>query len=461
MSIAEASKRIPEKVFRDPVHDYIHIQQQVIMDLINTKEMQRLRRIKQMGTASYTFHGAEHSRFSHSLGVYEIARKICDKFVRNYAIEDGGVWDDSERLVVLCAALLHDIGHGPFSHTFESIFNTNHEEITQQIILSENTEVNHVLRSVSEDFPNKVASVINKTYPNPQVVQLISSQIDADRMDYLLRDSYFSGTNYGNFDLSRILRVMHPYKDGIRFDYNGMHAVEDYITSRYQMYMQVYFHPVSRGMEMLLNHLLKRAQELFLTEDPYLDHETYAPFLEPFFMQNWTLDDYLRLDDGVLQTYFQHWIHFANDPILKDLAIRFIDRKPFKSVTYSEEENQEDLKVLIDLVGKLGYDIRYYVALNSRFDLPYDFYRPSAEKPRTQIELVEKNGNMVELSVASSLIAAFTGQQRGDERIFLPNELFYGKNRNHITLFEPILKQIHAMTKSGKLTPLDEHLDID
>ncbi len=413
MSIAEASKRIPEKVFRDPVHDYIHVQHQVIMDLINTKEMQRLRRIKQMGTASYTFHGAEHSRFSHSLGVYEIARKICDKFVRNYAIEDGDAWDDSERLVVLCAALLHDIGHGPFSHTFENIFDTDHEKMTREIILSEATEVNQILRGVAADFPHQVASVIDKTYPNPQVVQLISSQIDADRMDYLLRDSYFSGTNYGNFDLSRILRVMHPYDDGIRFDYNGMHAVEDYITSRYQMYMQVYFHPVSRGMEMLLHHLLKRAQELFLTKDTFTSRDTYASFLEPFFTQDWTLEDYLRLDDGVLQTYFQHWIVYAEDPVLRDLADRFINRKPFKSVTYNEEENQADVKTLIDLVGKLGYDIRYYVAMNSRFDLPYDFYRPSAEKPRIQIELVEKNGHMIELSQASSLIAAFTGQQRG------------------------------------------------
>lgn len=461
MSIAEASKRIPEKVFRDPVHDYIHVQQQIILDLINTKEMQRLRRIKQMGTSSFTFHGAEHSRFSHSLGVYEIARKICDKFVRNYAIENGGVWDDSERLVVLCAALLHDIGHGPFSHTFESIFDTNHEEVTQEIILSEDTEVNQVLRTVSPDFPRQVASVIDKTYPNPQVVQLISSQIDADRMDYLLRDSYFSGTNYGNFDLSRILRVMHPYKDGIRFDYNGMHAVEDYITSRYQMYMQVYFHPVSRGMEMLLNHLLKRAQELFLDKDKFKGHETYAPFLEPFFDQTWTLSDYLRLDDGILQTYFQHWITYADDPILRDLSVRFIDRKPFKSVSYNEENDQEEIKDLVDLVGKLGYDIRYYVAINSRFDLPYDFYRPESEKPRTQIELVEKNGHMVELSQASSLIAAFTGQQRGDERIYLPNELFYGKNRDNITLFEPLLNQIHAMTKTGKITSIEEANDID
>ncbi len=104
-----------EKVFRDPVHNYVHVQHQVILDLINSKEVQRLRRIKQLGTASFTFHGAEHSRFSHSLGVYEISRRICDIFQRNYSIEKVGPngWDDKERLVTLCAALLHDVGHGP------------------------------------------------------------------------------------------------------------------------------------------------------------------------------------------------------------------------------------------------------------------------------------------------------------------------------------------------------------
>ena len=247
-----------EHVFRDPVHDYIHVQHQIILDLINSSEFQRLRRIKQLGTSSLTFHGAEHTRFTHSLGVYEITRRICDKFQRNYATQtpDDGGWDDNERLVALCAALLHDIGHGPYSHTFEHIFKTNHEEITVAIITSPETEVFKVLAKISEDFPAQVASVIQKTYPNPQVVQLISSQIDADRMDYLLRDAYHTGVNYGTFDLTRILRVIRPYKDGIYFQLSGMHAVEDYIVSRYQMYMQVYFHPVSRGMEVILDQFL-------------------------------------------------------------------------------------------------------------------------------------------------------------------------------------------------------------
>lgn len=130
----------------------------------------------------------------------------------------------------------------------------------------------------------KVASVINKTYPNPQVVQMISSKLDADRMDYLLRDSYFTGTHYGTFDLTRILRVMRPYEGGIVFDKTGMHAVEDYIISRFQMYQQIYFHPVSRSMEVILSHLLKRAKDLYLKNE--LEDGFAKNYLEPFLTKN-------------------------------------------------------------------------------------------------------------------------------------------------------------------------------
>lgn len=216
-----------EKVFRDPVHNYVHVKYQVILDLINTSEFQRLRRIHQLGTTSLIFHGAEHTRFAHSLGVYEIARRIIESFEENFPskIPGDGLWDDSEKLLTLCAALLHDIGHGAYSHTFEHIFGTDHEQITRDIITSDTTEINHVLEKVGPDFPEKVASVINKTYPNKQVVEMISSQLDADRMDYLLRDAYNTGVKYGTFDLSRILEVMRPYQDGICFEMSGMHAL--------------------------------------------------------------------------------------------------------------------------------------------------------------------------------------------------------------------------------------------
>ena len=185
----------------------------------------------------------------------------------------------------------------------------------RQIITNPETEINAILVRHAPDFPDKVASVINHTYPNKQVVQLISSQIDCDRMDYLLRDSYFSAANYGQFDLMRILRVIRPVEGRIVFDRSGMHAVEDYIVSRFQMYMQVYFHPASRAVELILQNLLKRAQKLYPEQPAYF--QKTAPGLIPFFEKKSSLADYLALDDGVMNTYFQIWMS-SEDHILSD-----------------------------------------------------------------------------------------------------------------------------------------------
>lgn len=404
-----------EKVFRDPVHNYIHIQNQTIYELINTKEFQRLRRIKQLGTSSFTFHGAEHSRFSHCLGVYHIAKTITDAFSLNYPL----VWNPQENLVTQAAALLHDVGHGAYSHTFEGLFGTDHEAVTQEIITSPETEINAVLRKVSPDFPEKVASVIAHKYPNPQVVQLISSQIDADRMDYLLRDAYYSGAVYGEFDMARILRVITPTHEGIVFKANGMHAVEDYLISRYQMYMQVYFHPASRAMEVQLAKLLARAKVLYHENDSYFKQS--SPCLVPFFEQNHQLKDYLSLDDGVMNTYFQAWI-WHDDPILSDLASNYINRHLLKSVKF-DKESEPQLEILERLVAEAGYDTDYYTGKHSNFDLPYDFYRPNSDKPRTQIEIVDKDGTLTELSQLSPVVASITGTIHGNRRFYFPRAM--------------------------------------
>ena len=404
-----------EKVFRDPVHTYIHVDHQVIYDLINTKEFQRLRRIKQLGTSGYTFHGGEHSRFSHCLGAYEIARRITKIFDEKYL----QTWDNHESLLVMVTALLHDVGHGAYSHSFERLFDTDHEEITRQIITSPETEINRVLTQVSPDFPEKVASVINHTYPNKQVVQLISSQIDVDRMDYLLRDSFYTGASYGQFDLTRILRVIRPVENGIAFQRNGMHAVEDYVVSRYQMYMQVYFHPASRAMEVLLQNLLKRAK--FLYEDQKDFFKLTSPNLLPFFEKRFSLQDYLALDDGVMNTYFQSWMA-SPDTILSDLAQRYVNRKVFKSMIFSEE-NEKHLDVLRQLVKQVGFEPDYYTAIHRNFDLPYDFYRPDVEKPRTQIEIIQKDGSLAELSSLSPIVQSLTGTRQGDNRFYFPKEM--------------------------------------
>ncbi|NQJ21357.1 HD domain-containing protein [Streptococcus suis] len=404
-----------EKVFRDPVHNYIHVDLELIYKLINTKEFQRLRRIKQLGTTSYTFHGGEHSRFSHCLGVYEIARRITLKFEEKYP----DLWNPAESLVTMVAALLHDIGHGAYSHTFERLFDTDHEEMTCAIITSPETEINAILMQVSPDFPDKVASVINHTYPNKQVVQLISSQIDVDRMDYLLRDSYFTGANYGEFDLTRILRVIRPTENGIAFKESGMHAVEDYVLSRYQMYMQVYFHPASRSMEVLLQNLLNRAKLLYQSKKDFF--AATSPRLVPFFEQQVSLPDYLALDDGVMNTYFQSWID-GPDRILSDLAHRYINRKVFKSITFKKED-ENALECLRRLVTEVGFDPDYYTAIHHNFDLPYDIYRPNAEKKRTQIEIYRKDSTKVELSTLSPIVRSLSGTIHGDSRFYFPKEM--------------------------------------
>lgn len=404
-----------EKVFRDPVHNYITVNHPVIYDLINSKEFQRLRRVKQVSTTVFTFHGAEHSRFSHCLGVYEIARRVTEIFDAKFP----EIWDTNEDLLTMVAALLHDVGHGAYSHTFEKLFDTDHEAITQEIITSPDTEVNAILCQVSPDFPEKVASVINHTYHNKQVVQLISSQIDCDRMDYLLRDSYYSGANYGQFDLTRILRVIRPTKDSIVFEYNGMHAVEDYIVSRFQMYMQVYFHPASRAMEVLLQNLLKRAKYLYHIDSHFF--EKTSPNLIPFLANQASLADYLSLDDGVMNTYFQAWIS-AEDDILADLASRFVNRKVFKSVTF-EEESRKDLSHLVELVKSVGFDPDYYTGIHVNFDLPYDIYRPEKKEPRTEINMIQKDGSVVELSTISPIVKTLTGTIYGDRRFYFPKEM--------------------------------------
>jgi len=409
-------KLAEEKVFKDPVHRYIHVRDRVIWDLIDTKEFQRLRRIKQLGTTYLTFHGAEHSRFSHSLGVYEIVRRIVDDVFRGRK-----EWEEEDRLLSLCAALLHDLGHGPFSHSFEKVFHLDHEEFTQMIILGD-TEVNRVLRRVSDPFPKQVAEVIAKTSEKKLVVSLISSQIDADRMDYLLRDAYFTGVSYGHFDMERILRVMRPSEDQAVIKKSGMHAVEDYIMSRYQMYWQVYFHPVTRSGEVVLMKLLHRAKKLY--------EENYQFKLEPLhfrslFNNDVTLEDYLRLDEAVVLYYFQLWQE-EYDPILRDLCHRFINRNLFQYVEWDPAVH--DYKKLWELNGlfqEAGIDPDYYLVLDSSSDLPYDFYRPGEEEERLPIHLLMPNGELKELSRESKIVEAISGKRQTDHKLYFPQDFLY------------------------------------
>ncbi|WP_203248406.1 HD domain-containing protein [Sporosarcina beigongshangi] len=414
-------KLIEEKVFKDPVHRYIHVRDKVIWDVIGTSEFQRLRRIRQLGTTYLVFHGAEHSRFHHSLGVYEIVRRIIDD-----GFSHRPEWNNEERLVTLCAALLHDLGHGPFSHAFEKVFNLDHEQFTQAILLGD-TEVNGVLRCVAPDFPQKVADVIGKTYPDKLVISLISSQIDADRMDYLQRDAYFTGVSYGHFDMERILRVMRPAEEQAVIKYSGMHAVEDYIMSRYQMYWQVYFHPVSRSAEVILTKILHRAKHLH--DEGYIFKQEPTHF-RSFFDRTFELEDYIALDESILLTYFQIWMK-EEDAILSDLCYRFINRRLFQYAEFDPATEYRKIGELEQLFKQAGIDPTYYLVADSSSDLPYDFYRPGEENERLPIYLQMPNGDLSELSRSSDIVDAISGKKRTDHKIYFPEDLLNeGKDQN-------------------------------
>ena len=425
-------KLVEEKVFKDPVHRYIHVKDQVIWDLIGTREFQRLRRIKQLGTTYLVFHGAEHSRFHHSLGVYEVVRRIVDDIFKGRP-----EWDESERLVVLCAALLHDLGHGPFSHAFENVFELDHEKFTQDI-LTGNTEINAVLQRVSPQFPQDVSDVIGKTYANKQAVSLISSQIDADRMDYLQRDAYFTGVSYGHFDMERILRVMRPREDQVVFKQSGMHAVEDYIMSRYQMYWQVYFHPVSRSAEVILTKALHRAKELSLTGYQF---DVEPRHFQKFFNRTFSLTDYLALDEGIVMTYFQSWMN-EKDEILADLCDRFINRRLFQYIEFDPAKDYRKLAELEQLFKEADINPAYYLEFDSSSDLPYDFYRPGEEGERVPIHLLMPNNELRELSRSSDIVESISGKRRTDHKLYFPEDLITQAGKN-----EEVKKQIVMLLK--------------
>lgn len=391
------------KVFRDAVHNYIHVDQPVLLELINSKEMQRLRRIKQLGGTHQVYQSAEHSRFCHSLGVYFIVRKMI------FNSEIGDYINDYDKLTVMCAALLHDLGHGPFSHCFEEAFGFNHEEYTIKII-NNDSEVHHILENFEPGFSKKVSSVIAKTHPNKILIQMISSQLDADRMDYLLRDSYFTGTTYGHFDLYRILRAMKVFNNKIVYKASGVQAIENYILARYHMYWQVYYHPTSRSYEQLLISIFRRMKDLYL--DGYDFGE--IRYLEPFLKGKVNVVDYINLDENIVLYYFR-FLSEGKDKILADLCNRFLNRKLF---IYRDLNNSDEKLKMMDRYAKKGYDPRYYVVSDDQSQIPYLYY----DNDETEAIEILINHQTKALPEVSEIVGAIINSKKNkiDHKIFYP-----------------------------------------
>ena len=408
--------KLEEKVFRDPVYGYVHVYDQLIWDLIQTKEVQRLRRIKQLGGTYMVFHTAEHSRFSHSLGVYEMARKIIRALMHR-----GTILSEDERLLVLSAALLHDLGHGPFSHSFESVFSVRHELFTERIIM-ENTEVNRVLEAYQKGFATKVRDVINKTYPNPLIISIISSQLDADRLDYLLRDAYFTGAPYGEIDVERILRTMRVVNNKIVYKVSGMHAIEDYLMSRYQMYWQVYLHSTGRSFDLVIQNMLRRVRELIFSG--YEFKRPLEALKDLFLEEEPSVETYLKFDDSTI-SYYASLFTDEEDEILLDLADRFINRRLLKEVHYTpNDETNEKLKQVKEYMIELGINPDYYLLTDHSVKTPYDYYGHKTNCLPDCIELLMRDGSIQEISEVSTIIKGIIAvKPKQEHKVYFPLDL--------------------------------------
>ncbi|WP_218082862.1 HD domain-containing protein [Anthocerotibacter panamensis] len=341
------------RTYHDPIHGGIELKgsdplERMIIQLIDTPEFQRLRRVRQLDVASLTFHGAEGSRFTHSLGVFAVARRVFDRLAGNYP----GL--EEYRALVLTAALLHDIGHGPFSHASEEIFSYDHEDWTRKI-LNGPTRVAQLLKGYDPRLPQQLLQVFLGEFPVPLVGQLVSGQLDCDRLDYLLRDSYFTGAQYGHLDLDRIISALDydtPTRSLVVRGRKGLVAVEHYLTVRYFMYTQVYNHSKNLAARFVLSCILRRARELVQAGELVVDEVLQVWFSTS--SEQWPLGMYLACDDTVMYYHIQRWQN-CTDPVLAELCRQLTDRdlpKAWEITSLSAEQRTKLMERLGTLLSE-------------------------------------------------------------------------------------------------------------
>lgn len=318
------------KVFRDPLYGYINVDYKIISDLIDSRELQRLRRITQLSGVSMVFPTAEHSRFTHSLGAYQMANLVIA------GVDGFDKVSEYEKLLFLIAALLHDVGHGPFSHAFECVMEKSHEDMGIEIILNKNTEINKIL-AIGENLASDVACIIKHSGKYPLIEELVSSQLDVDRMDYLSRDAYFTGAPYGTLDYLRIIRSMKIVDNKILVKASGIYSIESYLMSRYHMYFQVYFHPTARAYECILEAIYARIKDLVLDGKKIdADVEAFMNVLK----DNNDIESYLILDDSYIWGLIKQ-LGKSNDKVLRQMTKAIEGRHLFKCLELSNAKEDE------------------------------------------------------------------------------------------------------------------------
>ena len=383
------------KIINDPVHGFIKIPRGLLLDIVRHPLMQRLTRIKQLGMSSFVYPGAQHTRFQHSLGAYYLTTEAL------LTLSQKGIFIfDSEAEAVEAAILMHDIGHGPFSHVLENtlVKDITHEEISLRMMQSINNDLGGQLNLALMIFKDK--------YPKHFLHQIISSQLDMDRLDYLCRDSFFTGVQEGTVGCARILKMLNVADDELVIEHKGRYSIENYLTSRRSMYWQVYLHRTVIACEKMLVNLLRRAKDLAMT-----GKEVFAPPALRFFLYNdvgkdmfdnddETLRQYARLDDSDIWSAVKVWEN-DDDKVMKILAGNLINRCIFKS-EFSDfpvpgERVTEIRHHIAEKLGMTYEETAYLYGISTVKKNMYDIYGDS-------IRVLMTDGTTQDICQASELL---------------------------------------------------------
>ncbi len=387
-----------QKLFRDPLYDYIAIDKDSwLLKLINCPEVQRLRYINQLGLSHFTYPGSTHSRFSHILGVFHLMNQCVEHVEYAYG---KNVFKSGERDALLAGALLHDIGHGPLSHATEGIFG-NHERRATEIIKNPESELHKILSKRAKSLPSKVAALLEKKSPAPLWQKsLISSQLDMDRLDYLRRDSLCSGAEYGNFDWFRIIHTMQLKEKVIKGQQKGTfvvwpdkskYALEEYIFSRFYMYQSVYFHHTTRGFECLLRKILQCARDIAKQNKNFA--KTLLPPMKMLLggKESKDLAKFQRLTDHVVLAQVIMWQN-DNEKVLSDLAKRLLLRKGIgwtEIIAGTPFQMSAKIEKVQKYLQRKGKDHNYYFIEDSTEIAPYKPYSSaSAGEEQTSVNSI-------------------------------------------------------------------------
>lgn len=384
------------KIIIDPVFGFINIPKGLLLNIVKHPFMQRLRRIKQNGLASEVYPGAQHTRFQHSLGAFHLMTQAI------LTLEQKGIFIfDSEAEAVEAAILMHDIGHGPFSHVLEHtlINGISHEDISLMMMEKMNKEQNGALTLAISIFKN--------TYPKKFLHQLISSQLDMDRLDYLRRDSFFTGVKEASVGSARIIKMLNIVDDTLVVDAKGIYSIENYLTSRRLMYWQVYLHKTTVASEKVLINALLRAKELVQRGEKLFAPPAFLYFLEKkvdkeyFLNHEEAFENYVLLDDNDIWTALKNWQNLP-DKILSTLAKNLINRCPFKVEVREEPisvEEQTHLLEEIALKADISFDeAKYFMSVDT---LQKDMYNPDED----HISILYPNGELKDIAEASDLLS--------------------------------------------------------